>query len=705
MALEEPIAGHEVEALGDLWDFDVNLLGERGADPGATVGSRRVGIAADGAEVVDANGVPESRFGTHALTVEQAATNILTANQRDCEGGTAGFTAVGTASLFVDPAIKVQGAQSLVVICASAGVDGVETNSVAPVESTQYTGSLYVFCETAKTLKLALIDLPAGQIAETIFTTIPGKWMRVTATGTTSGISTGIKLRLVETVGADNVTFWIDQLQVETGAGATTWADGARAVGNLAYPASLVTGFDSITIGLWVRLPATTPTAVRRFITLRGTAGADNVINVHRTASGSELALVMRDSAGTVETLTYTSAPWDGQWHMITAVVRGASSVNRAELYVDGARVASGGGTISTIAFASIVDFHVGHVAGASMIGANGDGLLDDLLVVGYAASAEQIAEWYTQGALRWGVKREETKGETFPAPGMDRAAWGTHVDASQVVTLSGRHAMHFKSTTRATVHLTHEDGNWPTVRGGRSYAAAAVVRADSAAAGKKVQAFVDWLDGGKKYLSSGVIHDDVVAAINAWEQKQALLVAPDDARFARGRFGRSGASFNAYVDSVSFLPAVPTWQARIDGVQSIGSGVETEILWDAAETVDVTFHVSGGQKGRAVITTPGTYYIQAFASFGTWNAGFNDATEAYLMLLKNGGAVTISDKRQVYAPGGAGTGKWTGHAACLLHLDVGDDVSVGVFHNHGVARSLDTGFANLTAFYGTRIM
>lgn len=399
-----------VRGLGHSWNFGLGFYSSKGLTPGSTVGSQRIGVAADGAFVVDSGNVNEAKYATYSLGVEPAATNILSQNKRDGteDGTTTGFAVVAGAGISSSTTQKLQGSRSLRVITAALG-DGTETTTETASAATTYTGSGYVYVASQRTLRTVMIDSTGANTAAN-FTAYAGKWTRFSVSHTTAGGANTIRIQLLDQE-AGGITYYWDALQIETGAVATTWANATRAAGDLAYAASLVTGACDLTVACWAKMPTANPAAERTILSL----------------AGSGTKLVRPSGANSIQWngASYATNPWDGTWRHVACVLRRnpETGENRNTIYLDGASVA----TSSTAApdLTTVTAVHVGHAAGANRLGAGGDCLVDDLLIVPYAAPSDLVSAWYSMAKAFSALSRVYVDGDAMPEDALTVLAEG----------------------------------------------------------------------------------------------------------------------------------------------------------------------------------------------------------------------------------------------------------------------------------------
>ena len=421
-----------VRGLGHVWSYDSDLYSSKGLTPGATVGSRRIATAADGSAVVNFENFDESKFGAYSLTVEPAATNILAANKRNGteDGTTTGFAAVAGGLITSQTTQKVQGTRSLRVV-TGASADGAETTTETAAATTAYAGSAYVWSPVARQVVLELID-SVGSVASYTGGLFAGRWTRLVVTGTTAGGATTIKLRFKDNAGGGS-TFYLDQLQIEAGTIATTWADPTRIAGDLAYSSSIVTGAVDLTVNFWARLPAANVAVDRTFLRIGPASGTANVLRIFRAADENDIHIL----TGSDDVL-YATTPWNGAWHMVTCVVRqnAETGENQRTIYFDGTSVTTASGSAIDLSLATLLQ--VGHALGADRLGATTDSLMDDFMIVPYAAPAAQIAAWYAMAKAMPALSRVYVDGDAMPDDALTVLAEGKANSSKYLAAHSG---------------------------------------------------------------------------------------------------------------------------------------------------------------------------------------------------------------------------------------------------------------------------
>lgn len=194
--------------------------------------------------------------GVNSMLCEEAVTNLLSANQADVETDTAGFVALGSATLARVTTQSWQGGAALKVDTPGSVVgEGVRTDTRAVVASRKYTASVWALGSgnvrvEAETLAGAtpLTVYQSSQVALS-----SGTWSRIPVTFTADATADGARVRLVTSGTAQVVTFYWDGGQLEERPHATSWHPGGatREGEAVEVPASVVSPVAG-SIELWV---------------------------------------------------------------------------------------------------------------------------------------------------------------------------------------------------------------------------------------------------------------------------------------------------------------------------------------------------------------------------------------------------------------------------------------------------------------------
>lgn len=413
-AIEGLIAG-----LGHTWPYDYSdtarltedQFSSKGAGPAASsIGALRFGTAADGDPVVDESGKNESQYGNGSVAVEVATTNLLGANQRDVETDTSGFTALGGASIAADTNDFLQGSQSLSCV-AFAINDGVETDNVSATSSQDHSAAVYIKSTTTRSYKVKLVTNSSADAVKTI-TLTANKWTRVTVSKTLDAVDNVIKVQIISNA-AGTAIFFVDALQIEQNTSATTWADPSRTAGNLEYSPGIVTEFSDITVNLWAKRAGTGGSGTESLFTIK--TNPSGKIEAFYVTGANRIDLVTINDAGNPqETLTSPAGFFDGNWEMLTVVMRRnpETGENQKEIYKDAALIANSTPGLSDLpTLPNTTNVYVGNNAGSNLFG----GLIDDLTVVPFAAPGSLITSWFNMGKAMSSLPRLFADGDFIP--------------------------------------------------------------------------------------------------------------------------------------------------------------------------------------------------------------------------------------------------------------------------------------------------
>lgn len=408
-----------VRGLGHVFPCNDDAYSTKGLGPSGEA-TRIPGTADDGNGIVDENGISESKFGSHSLANQGATTNILAADQRDVEGVISGsFTAIDSATLQLNGSLYVQGSQSMRVV-TSATVNGVrggaETDPVACSGAAQYFGSLFVYSNSASQVRVYLEDDTGLQGTPKTITLTAQSWTWITTNSLlTDGAATTIKLVMLEDTADSAIDVYCDGFQIEEGSSATYWVDGSRSAEDASYNATWIRrAMGGLTFNAWVKGPASA-NGTQYLAYIAENVSAHNTFYVYRTSSNSFRFVIGGDGGAGTGSLIYNGG-FDGDWHMVTAVVRTSpeSGENTREIYWDGVLVTSTDtDTTGLPDFTKAAIFNLGQSGSSSLF--NHETRLDDPMVVPYAAPSEQIAAWYNMGKAMSGLSRVYVDGDVMP--------------------------------------------------------------------------------------------------------------------------------------------------------------------------------------------------------------------------------------------------------------------------------------------------
>lgn len=359
--------------------------------------SRRNGYV----EKTTASGNPLVNLGAdsyfeQAIAIEASATNLLSSDARSASSVTP-FTAIGGATRSVVTTTPVQGANCLEVVAGGVGggVQWSASDTTVPV-STAYTASFYARCSAgtlAMEITLNSTDDGTSLTDGTLVLTTTWQRFSITLDDSTTSASQTITVEFYTHAGAG--TFYLDALQIERGARASSWADGSRS-GTLGLSGTL-TDFrrqDDVTIAGWFYGPhyvdgiASTTDAY-----LWCLGDETNGVYLYRVGSNGRLRLRYITAGVTTTEIEYTTDIGNAAWHHVAVVLRRAPSSDTfaAQLFIDGTSV----GTDATVmpATGSAPAFYLGRYFGS--VTNPWEGYVDELLLLPYALTADMIGTIY----------------------------------------------------------------------------------------------------------------------------------------------------------------------------------------------------------------------------------------------------------------------------------------------------------------------
>ncbi|NLA52579.1 MAG: hypothetical protein GX860_10740, partial [Alcaligenaceae bacterium] len=181
------------------------------------------------------------------------------------------------------------------------------------------------------------------------------------------------------------------QVQIEKKPFATSFVDGSREDGVLIYPNSVLS-LKEATVAAWVKIPPSThwyATHYRRIISNANSSSSSyNSLIFYILPEDKKLYLDLKGDDGERQVISSPEAISEG-WHYLAATW----SSDEMAIYVDGVKVAQRANPV-------LPSLHPNPWVA---IGARTDGmdhinsLIDELLILPYAATKEEIARWYEQ--------------------------------------------------------------------------------------------------------------------------------------------------------------------------------------------------------------------------------------------------------------------------------------------------------------------
>lgn len=345
--------------------------------------------------------------GPSAVLVEEGTTNLLSANQSSLETDTTGWISGGNAVIARSTAQALHGTASLSITAPGPGDSFIIASPYVPVTAGQtYTASVYFrAAATPRTVSLYFRWFNSSNVQISQFqggfqTDRTTGWTRATFTGVApAGAVSASVLPYVNGMVANEVHY-VDGLQIEQKAYATSWQIGgtARAGEQLVTP-PMSTGLVSLTAGcIEVDVVLNTygiPDA-NRIVEVKRNGFNGLLIYLSGTSGGTrEWRLHVTNDSGTTATvgINATSVPADGRVHRF-AMTWGAD-VGGARFFLDGVQIQ---GTIALSQLPTTLDVAQGVAIGCSMSSANHflNNPVDAVRISSRARTVAELADWTT---------------------------------------------------------------------------------------------------------------------------------------------------------------------------------------------------------------------------------------------------------------------------------------------------------------------
>lgn len=271
-----------------------------------------------------------------------------------------------------------------------------------------YTISVYAKSDSTFTASLAayIVSNVGGQHSvgtdDSKLVEITPEWQRLEFTvecteETTAGNGgMGINLNFNSTHSVNGKKWFFAKPQLEEKPFPTNFTNGIRVNGKLIYSPSVIkTMKDEITINLWTPGPNSPVehNAYRYMVRISAGSGANwpAIAQVWIQNTGYGVGPMLRTYPH--ENWLGFNNSWDGQWHMLTAVMQRNPPAGRSkkEVYWDGELTGNSNPT-DIPDFSQIINFNVGSDTSG---GSAWNGLIDELLISPRAASPEEVRSWY----------------------------------------------------------------------------------------------------------------------------------------------------------------------------------------------------------------------------------------------------------------------------------------------------------------------
>lgn len=332
-----------------------------------------------------------------AIMVEEATTNLLTANQAGVETDTTGFTALLSATLTRNTTYFQQGAASLRVVTPGSVInEGVQIDGPAGTISLPYAVRIKILAPLGATMEL-VVRRDATANATTYNFTGTGAWQDVSnVVVTLDAAATSVKVLVRTRSTAQAITFYIDMNQLEQKAYSTLWhnpADGARANESLSFPAAGILNPTEGAFAVWINVNAASKRQIAgtypRIFHVRRSSDNGQGIGLYHNDATATWRLSINNGASSLDVAdSYTP---DG-WHHFVATW----SSSLLALYIDG--VLRGSVASPSLASAFVANAYIG------LLDPNADFLNtshDDVQTWNRALTDAEIAAVYARTAAK----------------------------------------------------------------------------------------------------------------------------------------------------------------------------------------------------------------------------------------------------------------------------------------------------------------
>lgn len=392
-----------VRGLGQLWPLVSDGFSSKGLainDANGLSFLAHIDAAGDGDDITHGSGLtkpPQSNvWGMAAPT----RTNLLSQNQRDGteDTTTTGFTVVNSATLTSQATNFLSGARGLQVDTTSgANRGGASALLSAQTGSISYTFSVYV--KGAGTVRIRLRDNTNATESITSGQTLSAtEWRRFRVSHTMGAGPVDILCIVEDNAAAQQTTFYIDELQLETFPAAwaalftaSPWVDGAITVTNdPSASVSIPVGVTGVSVSAWMRVESSS--AVKHIWSLHGATASDEYIEARTDSSGVGEFAVKRTGQAE-ETLAFT-LPNTGEFVTCSFRADPETGENALEVHIDGVLDASTVSLTNQPQPQNLTALDVGHKDGSTYSAA----ALSDLMLSPWAVPLAQHTAWHGIG-------------------------------------------------------------------------------------------------------------------------------------------------------------------------------------------------------------------------------------------------------------------------------------------------------------------
>lgn len=335
----------------------------------------------------------EGYFGGSAMAVEEATTNLYSSNQAtggDTTNNTTGWAANWGTTISRTTDYTYNGAGSIKAVTQGANADeGASAQISGTAASTTYTFSGWIMTtDSGVSVCSQLTQTNVGGIAYgPSVTLLPNQWTYFTLTATTPSTFNGQLQGKITTASAKACTLYNDQFQIEQKGYATSFVNGTRTAGYLAYPVS-VFNKDEFTVSAWVNL---------------NTIGSVQYLVSANNGNPSRFDMSLNSGTPRIEyydgTTTYgvtgSSAVTARAWNHV--VYRYSRSAGMMAIFLNGVKTES---AVTVPAVGTLTNLFIGtDYNGISNVL---NGLIDELRFDNIARTDAEITAWYYSASPFW---------------------------------------------------------------------------------------------------------------------------------------------------------------------------------------------------------------------------------------------------------------------------------------------------------------
>jgi len=386
----------------------------------AGVASRRGGYAQYGAEIFGSTypnatatvvALGTDAYFDQAIAVESATENLFPERVRragDLGSGSssAGFATSGAGTLALETTIVVEGANSIKFTPVTPATDWFEVASgyrATPADSAAHALSFWMKASTPMNVIASVRD--DGPSTTTVTFALTTTWRRFSIAHLPGGGS-GASSMWLRWVPQSAGTVYVDAIQAESGAFATSWVGaGSAATQSRSGTPGLAAGLsdmrrqDDLTVMGWFLGPSWNLEtdafwSVNAVLWSLGTE-AEGVHLRHNGSTGALDVRIASSLAAESTATSYSTGIGNKAWHHVAVVLRRAPTTGhyKAALYVDGALVGTPSSALAIPSWGSAPTFYLGRKFASLSNPFNG--VVDELVVLPFAVTADMIATVY----------------------------------------------------------------------------------------------------------------------------------------------------------------------------------------------------------------------------------------------------------------------------------------------------------------------